>query len=315
MPRSPESVRKAALLVATLDQQTADALLDQMTEAEADLVRRAAVAIDIIDSAEQEAVIREFLGRPAESPQSRAASEPRLPANPPTSVPPRGSQPPFRFLHQAHPDQLLPFLQGEHPQTIAVVVSHLPPERSSRLLSLLPSSLQADVLERLVHLEEMHPEILRELESGLESRIAQIASNGHRRASGLAAVESILSASDRRGQRRMLENLEQHAPQLARQLDQPAATLEFDDLHRLSDEHLRRLFAEADPHLVTLAMAGATPEFVDRVMGLVPQHEQQALRSAWDRMGPTPLGDIDAAQSRLAELAMRLDREGLLLVA
>src|SRR5690606_62029 len=100
------------------------------------------------------------------------ASEPRI-ASARTQAPPARASASFNFLHDADPESLVPYLHNEHPQTIAVVASHMPQEHAARFLTALPASIQADVIRRLADLDEMDPESLRELERGLESWMSE----------------------------------------------------------------------------------------------------------------------------------------------
>jgi flagellar motor switch protein FliG len=284
-------LRKAAVLIASLDQPTADALLEQLEPGQAEVVRRMVAALDEIDPAEQEAVIGQFLGK-------ELAAKPQAAAR---------SGPPFRFLHEARCEQLLPFLEHEHPQTVAVVISHLPPDRAAQLIYALPPALQADVLRRLVDLEETDPEILREVEQGLEERIARHVQSQRRRVAGLSALVNILEAADPRLQQTLRNNLTHHAPQLAQLLPERSSLGTFDDLDRFDDATLARLLEAAGAQTTTLALAGAREPLVGRVLSLLPAEEAESLKLAWSQMGPTPLSDLEDAQEELLELARQVE--------
>ncbi len=287
-------LRKAAVLIASLDQATADALLEQLAPGQADLVRRMVVVLEEIDPDEQEEVIGEFLERPVAKTQAEARP---------------AAGPPFRFLHEASSEQLLPFLENEHPQTVAVVVSHLPPDRAAQLIYALPSALQADVMRRLVDLEETDPAILREVEQGLEERVARHVHLRRRRAAGLSALVNILEAADHRLHGTLRTNLAQYAPQLAELLPERSMLHRFDDLRRLEDSSLQRLLDRADPEVLILALASAGESLVQRVFSLLPPQEADNLRLGWRQMGPTSLSDMESAQDELLDLARRLEQE------
>lgn len=267
-------LRQAAILIASLDQATADALLDQLAPAEADRVRRMLVSLDEIDSSEQEAVIGHFLGVDEPDDPEQVISQPE--------------DPPFEFLREACANQLLPLLEHEHPQTVAVVVAHLPRSRAAEVLNSLADPLQADVMRRLADLDEMDVEILREVERGLKDRIVRQVRTQRRH----NALAEILEAADQ-------HTLPQPLP--------PPTPMEFDDLQRLSGAELRRLLAAADRETTVLALAGACPSFVDRILSELPTSEAESLQLAWRQLGPTPLSDIEAAQHELAALANPLD--------
>ena len=300
-------LRQAALLIASLDQATADALLDQLAPNEADLVRRMLVSLEEIDAAEQDAAIGQFLGfeEPADDQQGAVTME-LTRSQELTRSPPVHQEPPFRFLHEASSSQLLPLLRGEHPQTVAVVVSYLPPESAAQLLSDLPTPLQADVMRRLADLEETDPAILREVEAWLQERLVRRIGTDRRRSAGLSALADILSAADAGHQQRLRASLSQHAPQLARLLPSPQVELCFDDLWFLDRAALRHLLNEADSQTVTLALAGARHSVVEWLLRQLSDQEAQDLRQAWKRLGPTPLSDIEQAQQDLVQLAIEL---------
>lgn len=319
MNASPESLRKAAILVASLDPQTVDVLLDQMPEEDAALVRRMVVDLDEIDPQEQNDVIDEFFRIGPFSEPSTSAGGVELDEGLARRIaagrtmpefPDRSGETPFRFLHEATSEKLSPLLAGEHPQTIALVLSHLPPQRAVGVVGALPSSLQADVIRRLVDLDEADPEILREVERGLESRIWEQIRHERRRAAGMAAMNSILDAAEPRLKDTILSNLAQHDHHLAGKFHR--RTLEFADFERLSHAALAVILEAADPEIAMLALAGAPPALVTRILTQLPPKAAKQLRRSLDHLGPTRLSDVEEAQQHLAQLALKLEAEGRL---
>ena len=175
------SIRKAAILLDSLDPASADALMDQIPPEQAARIRQAVMELGEIAPAEQKVVVDEFMrGQRVTPPQTDHGIElddslvEKLKADRfDTEPPPAVDDPlPFRFLHQTAGKTLTSFLQHEHPQTVAVVLSHLPPERAAETLAELPEDLQSDVVRRLSLLEQTDPEVVREVERELESRLA-----------------------------------------------------------------------------------------------------------------------------------------------
>lgn len=328
MDAKPLAFRKAAILVSSLDPQTADALLTQMTPDQAGLVRRAMVELGDIDPEEQNHVIGEFFRIGPLVPQDQPAGieldgklnstawSPGAPGSPAADcLPDQAPSPdarPFGFLDESHCEEakLQAFLKGEHPQTIAVVVSHLPPDRAAGVLAGLGAALQVDVLRRLVDLDQTHPEALREVERGLQSRILEQARTERRRTAGMAAVTGIFEAADRRLQHEILANLAVHDQELAERLGQPRGTFEFDNLDQLSDAALAAIVEAADPEVALLAMAGAGTALVQRLLGQLPPAGSKTLRRSLENLGPTRLSDMDDAQQAIVRLARRLAAEG-----
>jgi len=318
------TLRKAAILMASLDEHAAEKLLRQMTAGQARLVREEMSKIETIDADEQRDVIEEFFrigplvplkqpsGIDLDSRLARqlATSAKRLPNSEPLRGP---AAQPFRFLDQAHNDDLTPFLTRERPQTIAVVVSHLPPNRAADVLAALPAELQAVVARRLVDLAEADPEVVRDVERGLQAWLSKHGRSQHRPTAGLSALTSILGAADERTKHDILANLQTHDRQLAKRLaPSPRPELNFTDVARLDDEALTAVLHSANAEVMILALAGASSELVERVLARLPPHEARTLSYALAHLGPTALSDMEQAQQELAKLATQMDRRGQL---
>lgn len=321
------TLRKAAILITSLEPQTARKLLAQMTPEQANMLREAAEMLGDVQEAEVDAVIDEFFRigpmLPEDQPlavevQSRFP-EREIESEFPTPTPDidrpwerrRPNNQPFRFLHHTAGTTLGAKLRNEHPQTIAVVVSHLPPDRGAELLSSLPSSLQADVARRLVDLDEADPEILYEIEQDLEMWLQEQERSSKRRSAGMTALENILAAADPLHHEMMLANLARYDRGLASQLSsRESRTLAFAQLQELDDRSLARLLNCASPELVAHAMAGAGKAMVSRAFRLLPVARAARLRRDLDGLGPMRVSDVELAQQELAELARELERTG-----
>ncbi len=330
----PEPVRKAAILLASLDPASADGLLRQMEPGQAAQLRAAASALEGIDEEEQQRVISEFVGRRPRSAelvppgielvdslrvQLQAPSD--VPGSPAAGLnpPPRGgrggstgwkpdSAPPFGFLDEVGVEYLSGAIAEEHPQTIALVVSHLDPHRAAEVLSALPAPTQVNVVRRMLDLGEPDPEILREVELAVEMRVESELRRDRRRAAGLATVLRLLKAADETHEQQILSNVTVHDEQLAGVLHhRPSGLARLEDLDERS---LLTLIETADPQVTVLALAGASGELVDRVLKQFPPGEAQRLRRALSTMGPTRLDDLEEAQSRLLESARQLEAAG-----
>jgi flagellar motor switch protein FliG len=314
-----QGIRKTAILVASLDRASADLVLDQMQAEVAQTVRQAIMDLGPIDPQEQHAIFAEFRRQrtPSQSKTSGVEVAPELAkkfAPPPLGRPPveppapRPAVPPFRFLRQAEADKLVRVLATERPQTIALVLSHLPPQHAGNVLARLEAGLQVDVLRRLVDLEETDPEILRDVERGLQARLSEQVQMQRRRVAGVAAVSGILEACDQRTGAEILDNLNLYDRQLAEKFNPP--NFEFEDLLGLDDRSLAATLGAADAELIQLALIGAPPAWIERFLGLIPDSQARQVRSELEHFGPTRLSDVEEARLRLATLAERLAVQG-----
>ena len=331
---SHDGLRKAAILVASLDTAAADAVLDQLSPEQARQVREIVVELEDIDQSEQRRVIDEFYrretpahdagveldgrhpqagtrwlasGHPRAGGGSSEAQEELIPRMPPAAQP-------FRFLHEAEADKLVRALAGERPQTIALVLSHLPPARAGAALAKLPENVQVEVVHRLVDLEETDPEILREVEEALRGRLADPLRGypdvpaQRRRVAGLQAVAGILQATDGRTGIRILDNLARGDRTLAERLRVPLGwrQLAFDDLRELGADVLAETLDEAGPELLLPALLGAAPELIEHVLRCLPPADARALSHKLDHPGPIRLRDVEEARRQVARIANRV---------
>ena len=362
IPTKFDPIRKAAILISTLDHRIADELLDRMSEEQATLVRSVAMELHDISEEEQKLVMQEFLGSSGpideeddsgieldeELARKIAASEntierPRASAEP--------EEPPFRFLRDAETDAIAKHLQDENPQIIAVVIAHLPPRQAADLLKHFEPQLQANLLRRITELDTADRDVIREVEKHLKMLLHDDIRAAQNRAIGLSTVASILTAA---GETRshLVTSLKRHDRHLAHQLRQPrrhaeseekprdvevrsigrassnhapsvaatpspatakvsdAVTVNFEELARLRDAELALVFRESDSKLALLALAGATPAFVDRLLKQLPTREAKSLRKRMEQLGPLRLSDIAEAQATIAEIAHRLIESG-----
>jgi flagellar motor switch protein FliG len=306
------NLRKAAILLASLDAEHAEAVLRQMTPAQAQALRQAVDSLGHIQADEQGQVIEEFfLAKALIPPVDSAGLEldtlaaASLSLGQP-SAPISGQR--FEALRHAPPRKLVPFLKREHPQTVALVISHLPAYRAAEILAHLPAGLQADVARRLVDLEETSPEVLEEVERGLESWLTAQERSSRGEQQGVSALAAILGAADPQARRQILENLSRHDRQLAEQLDQSAdEPCSFTELDDLDDASLLAVLRQTEPDLLVLALAGAAPMFAQRALSLLGP-ESASLRHQLAHLGPARMSDIEQAQARLIELAQNLKR-------
>jgi flagellar motor switch protein FliG len=337
-----DPLRKVAIVLASLDAAAADALIERMPEERVRQVRQAIVELEQLDPAEQQATVAEFLRQGQATRQADLAGVeveaslaerlglggPRYQADSPAVEPTQGdgkgspeqsdrrasgNDAPFAFLHQLDADELALHLERERPQTLAVVAAYLPSERSAELVSRLPSETQAEVLRRVAQLGDLDAQMVREVERGLHERLAEHTAAPRLRRRGAGAVASILKAAGEQARYQLLENLAAHEPELAARFVPPVAGelgLAFDDLEQLSELALAKIFAECEPDVLVLALAGAHPSFARRVLEQLPTRDAKALRRQLDGLGPTRLADVERAQHDVVAVARRLHAQG-----
>jgi flagellar motor switch protein FliG len=317
-------MRKAAVLVASLDPERGEAILAQMSPAQAEALRVAVADLGPLDPVEQAGVIEEFFRigplLPDREPSGIELDDPRCaelavpqadPGSGQTTLADPTPGPPLRLLHEASAEALSPFLEREHPQTIAVVVSHLSSARAAEVLAGLPDDTQVEVAQRLVDLDETDPQVLCEIERGLETWLTQQARGDRRRAAGMTALVNILDAANARTREHILANLGGAGRPVAGMVAcPPQSPVVFADVEQLDGASLAVVLDHAGQEVLILALAGAPGDFAERALDLLPRAKAQVLRRALCNLGPTRLSDMEEAQQELARLARNLEQRG-----
>lgn len=227
---SNKDLRKAAVLIATLDTRTADALLDKMAPESADQVRRMIMEMDEVDPSEQDEVVREFFQQ-AGGKETRAENDgvelsiggaiPEPAGIFPVPVTVEPVPRPFAFLREVRTGALARLLEHQHPQLVAVVTAHLPPAQAAELVRQLAPRTQADVLRRVAELDLADQEVLADIERELERLLGDELRASRNRQAGLATLSTILEAAGDAKQD-LWNNLSRHHQDLASQLPEKA---------------------------------------------------------------------------------------------
>lgn len=346
------SFRKAAILVSTLDERAADALLAQMGDDMAARVRSALVELDDIPAAEERRVLAEFftgqgsMTRSAEGHDQGVeldvslSDQHRSNASAPAGKEERVE--PFAFLQDVPPTETARLLSSEGAQTIAAVMAQLDPHLAAQLLEALPAELATEALERMASFNDPSPDALAEIADHLQRELLPIVSQ-EQQSTSLAGMHALLAAMDEDARHRVLSGLRNRNVRLADQLGyeprtanqtryrveplpldlpsppgrrnaQPAPFVEFEDLLTLSDEALRRVFAAADAKIVLLALTGAPETLLARILRQLPAGDAATLRKRLNCPGPVRLSDIATAQDALADVARQLVESGAIVL-
>lgn len=212
---------------------------------------------------------------------------------------------PFEFVRKADPAQLLNYLQGEHPQTIALILSFLPVEQGAIIISSLPPELQIEIAKRIASMQRTSPEMIREIEKVLERKLSTLVGQDYTSIDGLETVVQILTRVDRGTERTILESLEIQTPELAEEIKKRMFT--FDDIVLLDTRAVQRVLREVDNKDLALALKVASEEVKQLIFGGVSKRFAEMLKEDMDFMGPVRLRDVEEAQQKIVNIIRRLE--------
>src|SRR5438270_8810520 len=220
---------------------------------------------------------------------------------------------PFSFLQKAESENLRTFIQDEHPQTIALILAHLPPQKASEILVGLPSQKQIEVVKRVATMEQTSPEVIKEVERGLEHRLSDIVSQTFEKAGGVNNVAEMLNLADRSTEKGIMEGLEAEDPDLVEQSRR--LMFVFEDILLVNDKGIQAVLKEVDNDELALALKTASQELTDRIFKNMSERAAQLIAEDMQYMGPVRVSDVEAAQQKIVDVVRRLEDAGEIVIA
>jgi flagellar motor switch protein FliG len=220
---------------------------------------------------------------------------------------------PFDFMRHTDPQQVLGFIQGEHPQTIALILSYLEAGQAAMIISGLSAVMQAEVAKRIAKMDRITPEVLREVERVLERKLSTVMGQDFTLAGGIDAVVAIINSADRATERNIMEYLEENDPELAEEIKKRLFV--FEDIIRLDDRSLQRVLREVEMKELGLALKGATEELRSKFFKNMSKRAAEMLQEDMDYMGPVRVKDVEEAQQKVVNVVRALEEAGEIVVA
>ncbi|MFC4387396.1 flagellar motor switch protein FliG [Gracilibacillus marinus] len=220
---------------------------------------------------------------------------------------------PFDFARKAEPSQIINFIQNEHPQTIALVLSYLDSEQSAQILSDLPQELQADIAKRIAVMDSTSPEIIAEVEQILERKLSTTVTQDYTQTGGIQAVVDVLNGVDRSTERTILDALEIDDPELAEEIRKRMFV--FEDIVTLDNRAIQRVIREVENDDLRLSLKVASDEVKDIVFSNMSTRMAETFKEEMEFMGPVRLRDVEEAQSRIVSVVRRLEEIGEIVIA
>lgn len=220
---------------------------------------------------------------------------------------------PFDIVRTADPDQLINFIQNEHPQTIALIMAHLSANQAGDIIKQLPENVQVEVAKKLALMDRTSPEIIREIERVLEKKLSVIMGEDYTAAGGVEAVVDILNYVDRGTEKTIIETLEIQDPELAESIKK--LMFVFDDLVSIDDRGIQRLLREVDMKELALALKGSSEEVKEKLYANMSKRAAAMLKEDMDFMGPVRVRDVDEAQTKIVNIIRSLAENNEIIIS
>jgi flagellar motor switch protein FliG len=219
----------------------------------------------------------------------------------------------FNLLKNIEPRQLVNFIQNEHPQTISLILTQLTSHQAAGVLSELPPELQAEVALRVAQMEKISPDVLREVETTLESHFQNAAGRDLSVSGGAKTIADILNLIETTAEKNILQAIETENAELASEIKNMMFV--FDDIILLDDRSVQRLLKEVETKDLAISLKATSDEVRNKIFANVSERVGVLIKEEMEFMGPMRLSDVEAAQQRIVETIRRLEEEGQIVVA
>jgi flagellar motor switch protein FliG len=320
---SPTSLRKAAMLLIVLGEQASAELLQQLSEEDVQKVSREVAKITAISAEQAEGVLNEFhhlstagdyvarggidyarkLLMRAFSPDTAKRLLDRLTK---TLGADAAS---FDAIQKADPQQLAKFIHNEHPQTIALVLSHLNSSQAAALLTSLPAGLRSDVSQRMASLDQISPDIILKIAGVIGQKLKALGEFSRESYGGVRAVAEMLNRLDSSSSREILEHIETGDANLAETIRH--LMFVFEDLLLIDPLGLKEVLGKVDRKLLTVALKGTSEQLRNQILGCLSQRGAEMLREDMEALGPIKIKEVEAAQQQIIAVVRQLESEGV----
>jgi len=318
------SLRKAAMLLIVLGEQTSAALVQQLSEEEVQRVSREVAKITAISSEQAETLLYEFhhlsaagdyvarggmeyarkLLTRAFAPDTAKRMLERLTK---TLGADAAS---FDAIQKADPQQLAKFIHNEHPQTIALVLSHLNASQAASLLMSLPAGLRADVSRRMANLDQISPDIIVKIAGVIGQKLKALGEFSRESYGGVRAVAEMLNRLDSVSSREILETVEGQDTNLAETIRH--LMFVFEDLMLIDPIGLKEVLGKVDRKVLTVALKGTSEQLRNQVLGCLSQRGAEMLREDMEALGPVKIKEVESAQQQIIAVVRQLENDGVI---
>jgi flagellar motor switch protein FliG len=211
-------------------------------------------------------------------------------------------------LQKTDPQQLAKFLQGEHPQTIALVLAHLNLRSARAVLMLLPEKLRAKTLKRIAQMQQFSPEMVKKISRVLHQRLTSIGQQSRRAFGGVKAVADLLNQIEQEASKSILGTIEEDDAQLATSIRNLMFT--FEDFLEVDDAGMRELLGQVDKKTLATALKGAMEDLKNHFFKCMSSRAAEMLKEDMEAIGPLRSRDVSAAQQEIVNSARKLEGEG-----
>ena len=315
---------RVAVLLISLGEQASGDLVKSLSEDEVQIVSREVARLQSISSEQAEAVLEEFhqtiMGRDfavkggldyAKKMLNSAFGEDASRKIYERLVKVLGTDiASFDVLHKADPQQLAKFIHSEHPQTIALILSHLSASQAAALLTSLPPGMRSDVALRMANLDQISPEIISKIAGIIGQKLSSLGEYSRESYGGVRAVSEMFNRLDAGISKEILDHIQNHDAGLVETIIQ--LMFVFEDLLLIDANGMKELVAKTDRKNLTVALKGTSEQLKAHFLGGMSQRGAEMLKEDMEAMGPVKIKDVESAQQGIIAVVRQLEADGVI---
>jgi flagellar motor switch protein FliG len=317
-------VRKAAILMVMIGQEASSALLRELDEDEVQEISREITRVQMLTPEEAEGVLEEFyqmsvahdyvikggveyarkvLVNAFGQDQAKRIFDRLLKTLNAETIS-------FDALQKTDPQQLAKFIHSEHPQTIALILSHLNASQAAGLLSSLPASIRSDVALRMASLDQISPEIISKIAAVIGTKLKSLGELSREAYGGVHAVAEVCNRLDSNTSKEILEHIEHANPALGETIRH--LMFVFEDLLLLDVGAVKELLSKVDRKILTVALKGTSEQMKNHMLAAMSQRGAEMMREDMEALGPIKIKEVEAAQQQIIAVVRQLETDGLI---
>lgn len=319
-----DGIRKAAVLLVTIGDQASAAIAKQLSEEELQRISKAIAVMPPVSSEMSQMVLREFqqlalarsyvvkggMDYASRMLQNAFGADFARRLIDRVTLAIGNDMASFDSLQKAEPQQLANFVHNEHPQTIALILSHLNPSQAAALLAALPEQLRADLARRMANLDQISPEIIARIAHVIGDKLKTLGDLSRESYGGVRAVAEMLNRMDAGVRSDILNQISYEDESLVETIRR--LMFVFEDLLTIDDGGIKEIVAAVDRRVLTVALKGASERLMQHIIHNLSQSGGEMLMEDVEALGPVRIRDVEAAQQEIIAAARTLEAKGVL---
>ena len=319
-------IQKAAILFITLGPDASAKIIKKLPEHEIQKITYEIANINSVSSAQREVIMGEFLQMNqardyvkeggvdyARTVLSQALGNQKANEIISTITEITQKNRPFGIARKVDAGQILNVISGEHPQTIALILCYLQQDKAAQILAELPESLQSDVAYRIATMRNTSPDVIKEIEKVLESKLSSVVSTEVTEIGGIETLVGMLNQVDRTTEKNITESLEIEDSELADKVK--SSMFVFEDIVSIDDVYIQRILREVDVKELALALKGSSGEVAETIFKNQSKRAAASLKEDMEFLGPVRLMDVEKAQQGIVSIIRRLEEANEIILA